>query len=185
MEIWPVCILEHPTCKKYLTLKAEHVTLVVSSIFYIVSGIPDKLKGNTGMGLSFQEKSLWVMFVGLVAAFGYYFATVLPPVAVDVMPDQVAMFVLAVVFLVITQIVGNIVIAVVDRNTQVDERDRLIALKGNRNGGYVLATGVFLALCTALLTDGNFLFMHVLLAFWVLAELVEIGSRLFLYRRGV
>jgi len=49
----------------------------------------------------------------------------------------------------------------------------------------VLATGVFLALCTALLTNGNFLFMHVLLAFWVLAQLAEIGSRLFLYRRGV
>lgn len=137
------------------------------------------------MGLSFQEKSLWVMFVGLVAAFGFYFATVLPPLAANVMPEQVVTFVLAVAFLIVTQIIGNIVIAVADRDTQTDERDRLIALKGSRNGGYVLAAGVFLALCTALLTNGNFLFMHVLLAFWVLAQLVEIGSRLYLYRRGV
>jgi hypothetical protein len=86
--------------------------------------------------------------------------------------------------LVITQIVGHIVLAIVDRRTETDERDRLIELKGTRNASYVLVSGVFLALCAALLTEGNFIFMHVLLGFWVLAQLVEIGSQLFLYRRG-
>ena len=47
----------------------------------------------------------------------------------------------------------------------------------------MLATGVFFALCAALLTQGNFVFTHVLLAFWVLAQLMQIGSQLFLYRR--
>ena len=90
-----------------------------------------------------------------------------------------------VVLLVIMQVVGLIVLAIVDRRTARDERDRLIDLKGTRNASYVLATGIFLALCVALVTEGNFAFMHVLLAFWVLAQLVEIGSQLFLYRRGV
>ena len=31
---------------------------------------------------------------------------------------------------------------------------------------------------------GNFVFTHVLLGFWVLAQLVEIASQLVLYRRG-
>jgi Na+/melibiose symporter-like transporter len=137
------------------------------------------------MNLSFQEKSLWLMFVSLVAAFVFYFVTVLRTDAVDVMPQQVVLFVLAVVILVITQIIGHIVIAVVDRRTQTDERDRLIRLKGTRNASYVLATGVFLALSAALLTEGNFVFSHLLLGCWVLAQLVEIGSQLFLYRRGV
>lgn len=141
------------------------------------------------MDLSFQQKSLWLMFVSLVGVFGFYFyfafVTVLPTdAAVDVMPHQVALFGLAVVMLVIMQIAGHIVIAIVDRRTETDERDRLIELKGTRNAAYVLATGVFLALCTALLTKGNFVFTHVLLGFWVLAQLVEIGSQLFLYRRG-
>lgn len=136
------------------------------------------------MSLSFQEKSLWLMLVGLVGAFGYYFAAVLPTDGVDVMPHQVVLFTLAVGILVITQIVGHVVIAVVDRRTETDERDRLIALKGTRSAAYVLATGVFLALCTALLIRGNFAFTHVLLGFWVLAQLVEIGVQLFLYRRG-
>lgn len=141
------------------------------------------------MNLSFQEKSLWLMFVSLVGVYGFYFyfafVTVLPTdAAVDVMPHQVVLFVLAVVMLVIMQIVGHIVIAIVDRRTETDERDRLIELKGTRIAAYVLATGVFLALCAALLTNGNFVFTHVLLGFWVLAQLVEIGSQLFLYRRG-
>jgi hypothetical protein len=124
------------------------------------------------------------MFVSLAAGFGFYFVTVLPTDAANVMPHQVALFAVAVVMLVILQIAGHIVIAVMDRRTETDERDRLIGLKGTRNAGYVLATGVFFALCAAIVTEGNFVFTHLLLAFWVLAQLVEIGSQLFLYKRG-
>jgi hypothetical protein len=45
-----------------------------------------------------------------------------------------------------------------------DERDRLIAPRGERVGGYVLAVGVFAGL--------------------VLAELVEGATKIVLYRRG-
>ena len=136
------------------------------------------------MDLSFREKSLWLMLVTLVASFGFYFATVLPPSAADVVPQQVVLFVIAVVTLVIMQIVGHILIAIVDRRAETDERDRLIELKGTRNASYVLATGVFVALCAAMATDGNFVFTHLLLASWVLAQMVEIGSQLFLHQRG-
>ena len=136
------------------------------------------------MNLSFQEKSLWLMFASLVIVFGLYFATVLPSEAVNVMPHQVVLFGLAVVALVIMQIAGHIMIAIIDRRAETDERDHWIGLTGTRNAAYVLATGVFFALCVAIVTDGNFIFTHVLLGFWVLAQLVEIGSQLFLYRRG-
>lgn len=136
------------------------------------------------MGLSFQEKSLWLLFASLTVSFGLYFVTVLPAHTPNVLPQQVGLFVLVLVLLVVAQVVGHALIALVDRRSQTDERDRLIALKSSRIAAYVLATGVFLALCTALLTDGNFLFTHVLLGFWVLAQLVEIGAQLLLYRRG-
>jgi uncharacterized membrane protein len=140
------------------------------------------------MDLSFQEKSLWLVFVSLIASFGLYAMVGVVPMlpltgARDVMPQQVVLFALAVGVLVIAQIVGHVVIAIVDRQEQTDERDRLIAMTGVRNGSYVLATGVFTALCVAVGTEGNFLFTHVLLAFWVLAQLVETGTQLFLYRR--
>jgi hypothetical protein len=135
------------------------------------------------MNTTFREKSLWVTLLGLVAAFGLYFIAVLPTASRDVMPGQVALFVVVTALLVTTQVVGQIVVALVDRRMQVDERGRLIQLKGTRNGSYVLATGVFFALCAGVMTDGNFLFTHVLLAFWVIAQMVEIASQLYLYRR--
>jgi uncharacterized BrkB/YihY/UPF0761 family membrane protein len=136
------------------------------------------------MGLSFQEKSLWLLFASLVVSFSLYFITVLPPDTTNVLPQQVGLFVLVLILLVVVQVIGHVVIALVDRRAETDERDRLIALKSTRIASYVLATGVFLALCTALLTEGNFRFSHVLLGFWVLAQLVEIGTQLVLYRRG-
>lgn len=136
------------------------------------------------MNLSFQEKSLWLTFVSLIGAFGLYFAQVLPAEATSILPPQIGLFVAVIVLMVIVQIIGHVVIAIIDRRSETDERDRLIALTGTRNGSFVLATGVFLALCAAVFTPGNFTFAHVLLAFWVLAQLVETGSQLYLYRRG-
>ncbi len=141
--------------------------------------------------MSFQEKSLWLLFVSLLGIFGYYFAVVIPAKAVDVMPWHVGFFVALVVLLVLIQISGSIIAAIIgklsgsmDGRHDTDERDKLIGLKSTRNGAYVLATGVFLSLSSALFFDGNFVFTHVLLGFWVLAQLVEIASQLVLYRRS-
>ncbi|MEO8486633.1 MAG: hypothetical protein ABI585_09880 [Betaproteobacteria bacterium] len=136
------------------------------------------------MNLTFHEKNLWLLLVALGTAFGWYFVRVLPPQGPDVMPHQIALFVLVTGVLVVAEVLGIIAIAIVDRRAERDERDRLIELKGTRNGAYVLATGVFAALCTALATTGNFAFTHVLLASWLLAQLVEIVSQLAMYRRG-
>lgn len=134
--------------------------------------------------MSFQEKSLWLTFTALLVAFGWYFATVLPAQGDRLLPEQVTTFFVAVAVLVVAQIAGHVVIAIADRRTRPDERDRWIQTKGARNGSYVLATGVFFSLCTAVLIEGNFWFAHVLLGSWVLAQLVEIASQLAMHRRG-
>jgi O-antigen/teichoic acid export membrane protein len=136
------------------------------------------------MDLSFRERSLWLMLLSLMGVFGFYFYTVLPSRALDVRPEHIVLFVVAVVVLVIMQVVGHLAIALFERRAGEDERDRLIELIATRNAAYVLATGVFSALCTALLIKGNFVFIHVLLGAWVLAQVVEIVSQLVLQRRG-
>jgi len=141
------------------------------------------------MSMSFQEKSLWVSLAGLLLAFGGYFysayATVLPtPAAKDVLPQQAGLFIAATIVLVAILVAGHVVIALLDRRTETDERDRSIELRGGRYGSYVLATGVFFALCTSLMTEGNAVMAHVLLGFWVLAQGVEITSQLVMHRRG-
>jgi hypothetical protein len=139
------------------------------------------------MSLSFREKSLWLTFIGLLIAYTAYFAAVLPgaETQVDVRPAQLAMLSLAVVALAVLQIVGHAVFAIIDRRTASDERDRLIALRGARNGGFALSCAVALALAVALLRPGNFAFVHVLLAGWVVSQLVATGTELALQRRGV
>ena len=141
------------------------------------------------MSMSFQEKSLWVSLAGLLLAFGGYFYSaymmVLPtPAAKDVLPQQAGLFIAATVVLVVLLVAGHVVIALLDRSTETDERDRSIELRGGRYGSYVLATGVFFALCTSLMTEGNAVMAHVLLGSWVLAQGVEIISQLVMYRRG-
>ncbi len=142
------------------------------------------------MSISFQQKSLWVNLAGLLLAFGGYFysayVTVLADIsaAKDVLPQHAVLFVAATVVLVVLLVAGHVVIALLDRRTETDERDRSIELRGGRYGSYVLATGVFFALCTSLMTEGNAVMAHVLLGSWVIAQGVEIISQLVMYRRG-
>jgi hypothetical protein len=141
------------------------------------------------MSISFQEKSLWVSLAGLLVAFGGYFhsvlSTVLPtPQAKDVLPHQAGLFIAATVVLVVILVLGHTVIALLDRRTERDERDRLIELRGGRYGAVVLSAGVFFALCAAPLTEGNAVMAYVLLGSWVLAQGVEIVSQLVMHRRG-
>ena len=140
------------------------------------------------MNLSFHEKSLRLTFATVAAAFALYFALVLPHASWSgiVGPGEVALFVAVVLALVVLQVAGFVMIAIADRRTRTDERDRLVALKGSRNGGFVLACGVFVALCLAVAYPAsNFAFTHVLLAFWVAAQLVDTGTQIVLQRTGV
>lgn len=143
--------------------------------------------------MSFREKSLWVMLFGLAGASAFYIYNVAsvnqvlqPDIdwrAMSVLPPMVGLFIAAVVGLVVFSVVGHAVMAIVDRRTTEDERDHLIALKGERIGGFLLACGVFFALCVAVISQGNFLFTHLLLAFWVLAQMAEYIAQLIIYRK--
>ena len=141
------------------------------------------------MHLTFREKSLWLLLLSLVATFGIYFASVLPTQSTQIAPSHIMAFLGMLIVLVVLQIVGHTILAIASHRelsatVQSDERDALISLKATRLGSYVLATGVFCALCMAVLIPGNFAFAHVLLAFWVLAQATETISQLVFYRRG-
>jgi hypothetical protein len=148
------------------------------------------------MNLSFKEKSLWLMLISLLVAFGLYFGRTLPEHfalaqsaeherALWMTLAHANRFAVAVMIIVALSVVGHVLIALIDRHRETDERDRLISLIGARNGGFVLACGVFFALVAAVHTRGNFIFAHVLMLGWVAAELVNIGTQLWLHRRGV
>lgn len=142
------------------------------------------------MSLTFREKSLWLLLLSLVVAFAIYLATALSAPSANVAPVHVAAFIGMLVALVVIQVIGHAVMAIASHRElaaaiQSDERDVLIRLKSTQRAAYVLVVGVFCSLCLAVLVAGNFIFVHVLLTFWVLAQATEILSQLILYRRGV
>lgn len=141
------------------------------------------------MPLSFQEKSLWLLLTSLLLVFGLYFASALPMESLYISEANVAIFILMIVLLVVIQIIGHILLALTSlkeltQGVQEDERDKLITLKASNISSYVLVVGVLLALTLCLFIPGNFVFAHVLLGFWVAAQVVEIALQLYFYRRG-
>jgi len=142
-----------------------------------------------GFWMSFREKSLALQMASLVVVFGSYFAWVWPRRTERLEAIQIAAFVAVLMALVLLQIVGHALLAIASRKElgrtiQTDERDTLIRLRALRISSWILASGVFLSLCIAASTPGNFAFTHILLAFWVIAQIIELLSQWVDYRRG-
>ena len=139
--------------------------------------------------MSFREKSTWVLLALTVIVYGWYFATTLgaalgagvPPVA-----DNVRLFG-AVVVMVILSVVAHIVIAILPPKEAdaADERDRLIELRGDQRGGFVMTVALFSTLGLALAGASVFWIAHGALAGLVISELVKAVTKLIDYRRGV
>jgi hypothetical protein len=134
----------------------------------------------------FKENLQWVSLISVTGIYGYYFAKVIPSAGPDVSAEDVVLFTIMLVLLVVIHMVGAIVLISLERFKEpiLDERDKLINLKGGRNASWVLALGTFVGIACAFFIDGNFWVMHALLASMVLAQLLESATQIFLYRRG-
>ena len=138
--------------------------------------------------MSFQEKSAIAMTGALAVVYGVYFTIVafwMTAAPVDQIGYQPLM-IIVVVPLVILAAVSHIGLAVLKPKeaNQYDERDRLISLRGEEIGGYVLAVGVFGGIVLAMAELPPFYIAHTLMLAWVLAEIVAGTTRIVLYRRG-
>jgi len=94
---------------------------------------------------SFEERSAWVQLLGLGLTLGAYFLVAGSMLARGVreMAPFVAVFAVCLVLLIVFQIVGHIVAAIVDTPEDADERDRLIGWKAEARSSWVLGAGVF------------------------------------------
>jgi hypothetical protein len=138
--------------------------------------------------MPFEEKSVIATTGAHVIVFGVYFAIVgrwLATTAADRIVYQ-PLLVFTVVPLVVLTAVSHILLAVLkpkEANDR-DERDELIALRGGRVGGYVLAVGAFTGIALAMAELSPFYIAHALLLAWVGAEITDGTRKILLYRRG-
>jgi len=72
-----------------------------------------------------------------------------------------------------------------DAQTPEDEREKLIKLRANSAGGYVLATGVVIAIGALYFDARSFLVINLLFFALVTFEVFKLAMQLALTRRGV
>lgn len=145
--------------------------------------------------MSFQEKSNALMLAAIVLVYGIYFALVL---GLPVMTDgelnteigllmSNGLILVTVVALVAIAIFGHIVIALLNHKEagSEDERDKLIEMRGDQRGGFVMGVFAVCAMGLAMIATPHFWIVNTILGGLVAAEIVKAVSKLIDYRRGV
>lgn len=145
--------------------------------------------------MSFHEKSNALMLGAMVLVYGVYFMVVLGLPALNGIDIDVnarlvmsnGLMLASVVVLVVMAIVGHILIAVLAPKDadKHDERDKLIEMRGDQRGGFVMAFGALCGMGLAMLAMPHFWIVNVILAGLVLGEIVKAVSKIVDYRRGV
>ncbi len=138
--------------------------------------------------MNFQEKSTTLMTAAMALVYGAYFLALWHWHGVAPL-DEVAyqpLLIAAIVPLIILAIVGHTLIALFEpREAGIeDERDRQIALHGERVGGMMMGVTMFFGIVLAMLETHHFYVANALMLGWVLAEILEGLTKIVLYRRG-
>lgn len=134
------------------------------------------------MDTSFKEKSLWIQLLALVLVFGSYFVQVI--LAGEGAAHQLGYFIGMLVVLVVINVLGHSVAAVLSPPEHEDERDKRIQLTASRTKAHVLAAGSLITIAVSLILHHEFLTLHLLLLFLVIAEVAEKSVQLVYYRKG-
>ncbi len=149
------------------------------------------------MDMSFQEKSAWGLLLSIVLVSVFYFPAALRIVS-GVSEDRpgaialIAISVVGVIAIIVIQIVYHAFVAALSRDTESDERDALIDLKAERNGGLALGIGLFWivghivvrsALQAGAPPGAMEIVVYILLALTA-SEIVKLMSQLWYYRVG-
>lgn len=148
--------------------------------------------------LSFREKSILGSLIGLVLISAYYFIRAFGMLSTEgVSSGEIASLGISLlVALVILEIIYQSVISGFspeEANEAADERDRLIAARAGRNAGVVLAVCLLAVVVhimgNALLENDTLtsplVLSHLILLSLVVYQVVDYGSQLIAYRRGV
>ena len=139
--------------------------------------------------MSYSEKSAWVSLISILLVSLIYFSRgasrSLTPAPSE---SQFHALLLCVLLLVAIEVVAHIVIArhaPRDAQAPKDERERLIVLKAVYISAHVFAVCSLLTISTIHIGANRFALANGVLLSFVLAQIVNYGSRINYYRRGV
>ncbi len=136
---------------------------------------------------SFEEKSVWIQLIGLVAVLGAYFviAGIMLSQGITDLRPYVPLFCVAVALLVIVLVAGHVAVALASKPEGRDERDRLIGWRAESNSAWILGASAFMAVTGMVLSIENVWIAHFLMLCMMLSEIAKCGFQLLYYRRGM
>ena len=152
------------------------------------------------MDYSFKQKSVTASLVVTVLIFGWYFYHVFSNLTLTLNEQLNASDLIMVIILItVLQVIIQSFIAIRNRNEREDERDKLIEIVSRRNGYWTLCIGVWFLLVHLVIEGSgtwfnfyhNLIFTsptylaHLLLLFFVLAEVTNFVTQVYHYRRGM
>jgi len=139
------------------------------------------------MTASFQEKSVWIQFIGTGVSLAAYLgvAGVMYANGVDRLAAYAAVFMVAVGLMVIILVIGHILAAITARTEKPDERDRVIGWRSESNSSWVLATRVLMGITCMAMSVDPVLVAHLLLGSLFAAQMLQYGLQILYYRRGM
>ena len=139
--------------------------------------------------MAFREKIHWVTLVTMILAFGWYFLAY--PWQIADSPAAVwataGMLVPVTIAIIVAMTVATAFLAIRNRgevDVKEDERDRSFHMHGIHYAYYPLVVGIWVNIFLIFWGIGQAQQLNLMIATLVVAELVRIGTQLFLYRRG-
>jgi hypothetical protein len=152
------------------------------------------------MDFSFKEKSVIASLVVTLLIFGWCFYYVFSNLTLVVNEGlSVSDLIGIIMLIVILEIVIQTFMAIRNKNAMEDERDKLIELVSRRNGYWTLCIGIWFLLIHLIIEGSgtwfnfyhNLIFTspsylaHLLLLFFVLAEVACFVTQIYYYRKGI
>jgi len=145
-----------------------------------------------GTYMSFRETSAWISMISLLGVFGFYFTVVGYAIGVGPLPPPAFLgeYFAAVVLLVIVQIALHIIAAIVtrasggDMDMTRDEREKLIELKANRFGYFIVLSGAIMVAGAIGIGAPGYWTANALVFSVALGELARFGAQVIYYRLG-
>ena len=138
--------------------------------------------------MSFREKTAWVSLLATGGVWGVYFWMLWPDLQDrSLQAGSVGLFIGGVVVLTIIQIIVAIALALAAgkaADAPMDERERLIDLKGAGAGFYALNAACLCASALWLIGASPLVMANAILAAMVLGEVIRSGFVIVGYRRG-
>jgi peptidoglycan biosynthesis protein MviN/MurJ (putative lipid II flippase) len=139
--------------------------------------------------MSFREKIHWVSFLALVGAFGWYFASypwdsVKTAAGIGAVAGKLVPVTIVIIAVMSVGAAWFAIRSPKEAYLKEDEREHIIHIRGTHIAYYPLVLGVWGNMIAMFWHLSIAQHLNLLIATVVIAELVRVGSQLYLYRKA-